>query len=379
MTIQMTTRNADLNDLADLLRRQHDAKLDVVVPATAIRSISGIWHVDGTDTVLSDEGVTRVSSAFVPTVQADEHVAGALKIPLAYVRRMREVRPDLYDANVNGWLHGDQLNNGPDPRSFLVRTFRGDPGIARALLSSRFKMIDHLDVLVAALDGVRQAGVNVQIDGCDLTERRMYVRLIAPEVQALAPILLRGYRSPFDSRPADELPVVFAGLQISNSETGGGALNIAPRMVVQVCKNGMTRQMDAVRAVHLGGKLDDGIVDWSEDTQQRQLQLITAKTADAVRTFLDVNYVAKVIDELEGKATKSLADPAAVVEVVTRRLSMPESLQATVLDHFIRGGQPTAGGLGQAVSSMARTLTNADEAAEWESRIFETVDLAASI
>jgi hypothetical protein len=67
----------------------------------------------------------------------------------------------------------------------------------RAFLSDGYKIIDNLDVLLAVLDGVRQAGAPVQVDGCDLTERRMYVRVVCEQVRVLAPALLAGYRSPF--------------------------------------------------------------------------------------------------------------------------------------------------------------------------------------
>ncbi|MFC0860756.1 hypothetical protein ACFHYQ_00445 [Sphaerimonospora cavernae] len=55
-------------------------------------------------------------------------------------------------------------------RRFLVRALRGTgdgAGVARAFLSDRYKIIDNLDVLMAALDGVRLAGADVRIDGCD--------------------------------------------------------------------------------------------------------------------------------------------------------------------------------------------------------------------
>ena len=50
----------------------------------------------------------------------------------------------------------------PDARNFLVRCFRGDPGqpgVARALLSDSYKVMDNFDLLLAVLDGVTQAGV----------------------------------------------------------------------------------------------------------------------------------------------------------------------------------------------------------------------------
>ncbi len=71
--------------------------------------------------------------------------------------------------------------------------------------------------MLAALDGVRQAGVPAEVDGCDLTERRMYVRVVCEQVSALAPALLQGYRSPFTGAAGADNPVIFPGFVISNS------------------------------------------------------------------------------------------------------------------------------------------------------------------
>ena len=65
------------------------------------------------------------------------------------------------------------------------------------MLSDSYKVIDNLDALMATLDGIRQAGTGVQFDGLDLTERRLYARVVAPQIRAWAPALLAGYRSPF--------------------------------------------------------------------------------------------------------------------------------------------------------------------------------------
>ena len=124
-------------------------------------------------------------------------------------------------------------------------------------------------MLLAALDGVRQSGVPVQVDGCDLTDRRMYVRVVCEQVRALAPALLAGYRSPFTGASGADSPVVFSGFMITNSETGCGAFTLVPRLVVQVCRNGMTITRDAMRAVHLGERLDEGVVTWSGNTRTR--------------------------------------------------------------------------------------------------------------
>jgi len=101
--------------------------------------------------------------------------------------------------------------------------------------------------------------------------------------------------------------VVFSGFVISNSETGCGAFTLTPRLVVQVCRNGMTITKDAVRTVHLGERLDEGPVTWSGNTQDKTLALITARTTDAVATFLDPAYVQATVRAIERDAGHELA------------------------------------------------------------------------
>jgi len=381
-------RNADLNTIAELLTKQQARKHDMVVPAETVSSHNATIVVKGAEAVITEDGVTTADGEYLPTHVFDEGISAKLAIPLAYVRRMREERPDLYDMNLNGWLHGSRLRRdaetgefvqryGGDDRKFLLRTFKGDngPGIARAFLSDSYKMMDNLDALMAALEGMRAAGVDVEFAGCDLTERRMTVKVVAPEIKALAPTLLKGYRSPFNGHTGDDNPTVFAGFVLSNSETGGGAFTLLPRLVVQICNNGMTLAVDALRAVHLGGKMDEGVIDWSGDTQQKAADLIRAKTRDAVRTFLDVEYMTKVITRLEDKADKPVEDAVKTITTVSKKLAFTKEEQAGLLDHFIKGGQVTAGGLMQAVTSYAQTVEDADRSYDLEQQGVKVLDL----
>jgi hypothetical protein len=368
-------RNATLDDLAVLLRDQQARKVDIVAPAGAIRAERGRLVVDGTAPVLGPDGVTMSTGIYTPTDVCDQGVADKLGIPAAYLRRTRELRPELYDANVNGWLAGDE-------RRFLLRCLRPaagtGPGAARAFLSDGYKIIDNLDVLLAALDGVRQAGVPAQIDGCDLTERRMYVRVVCDQVRTLAPALLAGYRSPFTGAVGADNPVVFAGFLITNSETGCGAFTLTPRLVVQVCRNGLTMTRDAIRAVHLGERLDEGVVTWSGNTLDKTLALITAKTSDAVATFLDRGYLDRALRAIERDAGRPLADPQDTIRAVSQRLRFTDAQQSDILAHFIRGGDLTAGGVMHAVTSVAQTLPDADTAHDIESVALRALELAAA-
>ncbi len=367
-------RNATLADLAGLLRDQQARKADIVAPAAAIRARGGRLIVDDSAPELREDGVTMTAGSYLPTEVCDQGIADKLGIPGAYLRRMREQAPGLYDANVNGWLERDD-------RRFLIRCLRADDGggAARAFLSDGYKFIDNLDVLMAALDGVRQSGMPVEVDGCDLTGRRMYVRVVCEAVRALAPGLLGDYRSPFTGARGADCPVVFAGFVITNSETGCGAFTLTPRLVVQVCRNGMTITRDAIRAVHLGERLGEGVVTLSANTQDKTLALITAKTTDAVAAFLDPGYVQAAVAQIERDAGHELADPPEAVRTVSQRLRFTDAQQADILAHFIRGGDITAGGMLHAVTSVAQTQPDADAAHEMEAAGLRALEIAAAL
>lgn len=393
---QTTARNAGLGDLVEMLRHQHVRKVDMVVPASAIRSTEGAIKVSGVDPILMDDGVYNPAGLYNPTMVFDEGIADKLGIPLSYVRKLRSDRPDLMDANVNGWLGGREqtaiwedgayrtkLGFPGDPRSFMLRTFAGDdggPGIARALLSNSYAIVDNLDVLMEVLGAVQGLGVDAKVDRANLTERRMSVDIVVPEVQVLAEELLRGYRNPFGEDfdrwrgIADreglgyggEEPVVWAGVRISNSETGGGAYSIVPTMKIKVCANGLVLTQDAMRSVHLGGRLEAGVVRWSEETQAHNLELIRSKTKDAVTTFIDTDYMTAKIAEITEKAAKPVRSDE--VKLIAKRAKFSEAEQDTILDFFIRGGQTTRGGIMQAVTAASQLVEDADVAFDMDAR-----------
>lgn len=399
--IQTEARNATLGDLAGLLKSQQEAKVDLVTPLVNVRSEAALIRVAGTE-VFGDGIVLR------PTVIADGQIADKLGIPVAYLRKLREQRSDLYDANVNGWIHGNPAQHAPgstgiynagpwtdpDARTMLLRTFQGDPGeegVLRAVLSDRYGMIDNFDVLTAALEGVRESGTDIEVMGCDLTETRMTVRIAAPEVMVNADALLSEYRSPLGRLGARQVPEwaqekfgvdpngVCAGLVLSNSETGGGAFSIVPRLTILTCLNGMMRTKDAFRAVHLGGKLEEGAVAWSDDTQRKALELITAKAKDAVAAFLDADYVQMAVDQATARAVTPVENPMQAIEVVAKKLAYTEAQREGILDHFIKGGQVTAGGVMQAVTSYAQTVESADVAYDLEASAWRALEVAAAL
>jgi len=359
MSIIDGTRNATLADLADLLAKQQARKVDLIASPSMIRAEDGKLVIKGTDPIIEPSGVTTADGVYYVTNVCDDGISERLGIPRAYLRRLRESNVALYDANINGWL-------SQETKPTMVRAFRsfeqGGVGIARAYLSDRYSRLDNLDALAATLEGLSEAGVELSPENmtCDLTERRMTVRVTAPQIAALAPELLKGYRSPFTGQTGDENPTVFAGFILSNSETGGGAWTITPRLVVQVCDNGMKITKDAMRAVHIGVKQDEGVL-WSSDTQRKALDLVVARTRDAVAQFLNIEYMTKTIKKLTEAAGKPV-ETVDEVKTMGKALALSEEHINGILGKFIKGGQMTVGGVSQAITAFAQEVEDADDA-----------------
>jgi len=384
-------RYADLQQLATALNEQRTRAVDVVVPAKRLRATLGAIQIEGVEPVVTDDGVTNVDGSYIPTAIGDEGLAAKLDIPVGYLRRCRAQAIDLYDANVTGWLERSD-------KSYLLRLLThpdgprpdGSAGVMRAFLSDRYRCIDNFDVLLAALRGMQAAGVTDPIIEADLTDRRMVVRVTTPEIHAAARSLVEGYRNPFTGREergliarrlaeriSDPDNLVYAGLKISNSETGNGRFQIVPHMVVRICSNGQTIATDALSAVHTGGVLDEGVIRWSDATLAANLELVARQTEDAVRTFLSADYVAAKVAEIEERAGVPVEDPQGVITTVSKRLGFTEAEQASILAHFIRGGQMTAGGVMHAVTATAQ-LVDADRAWELELAGLPALDAAVA-
>lgn len=374
-------RNADLQTLVGVLRAQHAQKIDVVAPASQLRMDEGRLVLTGLEPQMSDDGVTDVNGGYSTTRVADGHLAEKLGIPTDYLRRMRASNVELLDANVNGWLHHDN-----ERRKFLVRALWGhDPdqlnsqGVVRAMLSDSYGFRDNLDTLMAMLQGLKEAGLDAtSIRGADLTDNRLYVRVEAPEISVMAPELLRNYRSPFTGQSGKDCPIVYAGIVLRNSETGGGALSVTPELRVKVCDNGLVIKADQVRQIHVGKQLTEGNVSWSQETYNAEDKVTTLKVKDAVMSFLSAEYVSATVEKLEETATTTLDKPMDVVKTVAKTLRFTEAESEGLLDHFIKGGDTTAGGVMHAVTSYAQVIEDVDRANDFAGFGVAAMELAAA-
>lgn len=416
--METTARATDLMTLNSMLRTQRTQRHDVVQPAAHFRA-----QDDGTISVLGDQPFLTLDGVRTARYRAGEvlsdGISSRLGIPRKYLRKMAEKTPDLWARNVNAWLqHEDNAGT-----SFLLRTLRDEEtgeAFGRALLSDTFdRSMENLDVLVAAMQGVRESGHAVEVDRCDLSERHMFVTLHAPDIDVEAAGLLAGYRSPFEQEDiarsrrvinqaqADAFkrdgdpdgtaagegthrgfydegtePIVFGGIEIRNSDVGCGAFDVSPKLRFLRCTNGMTvpasMVTESLRKIHRGSRHDSGVVRDSKETVLARLGVIKRETIDAVQHFLSVEFVAGIIAELEEKATTRLKKPEETIKVVTKDLAYSDDIAADLFAHFIAGGQPTAGGVMHAMTSVAQTVADPERAAHMEAHAIQALELAVA-
>jgi hypothetical protein len=438
-------RNASVEEIMTILTDQQARQADVVVPSSLMRFDRGnlVISQDRRTQVLTDDGVMSVAGSYKPTTVGDETLATRIGGQAGFIRAMRDKgRYDVIDHVFNDLLHGggdnvaerlawelehpgvnagadDFPEFGPYDGKIMLRLLKGDEGeegVLRAALSSRFKIMDGLTVMLAVMEGIQRAGVNAIPSNFDLSDKRLYGRFEVPELAVLAPNLLEGYRSPFDGvggakragedRPGFKLqngggwspqaalaaaaregqgyepgkePVVWAGFIISNSDVGYGSLTLSPQIRVQVCKNGLTLLAESDRKIHIGSAQAEGLVDWSNETQEKELALITAQARDLVATWMTPEWFGAQVAEIEKLAGVPVPEPEPVIEAVASRVKFSKTEAEGILAHFMRAGQYSSGGVANAVTSYSQTLPDADRAAELDTKAIPAMKEAASV
>jgi len=395
MTITTTSRalpvleasGYDVQQIVGVLNDQQAHKIDLVVPVEQLEFLGGNLLVSGRAPELTENGFYDVNGIYRPIGGVASQVSGVLDIPLKYIQKLQAEDVNLLDHNLNQLV---KLVAAKRPgQKQLVRllwgedaNFPGSAGVFRALLSDRYAIYDNLDTLLAVLDGLHSAGLGIEhIKSIDLSHNRLYLSVRAPEISVLAPELLKGYRSPFNvERDENGIPpIIDAGIEFSNSEVGSGAFQIRPVLWVLRCSNGLVQKVDALRKVHLGGRLEEGQINWSSATREAANRLVKEQVKDATESFLTKDYVQAAVNRMEEQAGVELTKPEEVIKQVARELVYTQAEQETILSHFIKGGQLTSGGVMQAVSSAAQTIDNVDRAHEFLGTAVDAMRVAARI
>lgn len=357
----------ELKQLVDVLEYQDSVKKDLVLDSAKH------LHFIGGQLVLLD-GKKKIK--LTPTEHFHSQVAEKFDIPRGYYKKMLADATKLLDSNVNHWLKSESKN-------LLLRTFQGGAdyykSTARALLSDRYSMIDNYAVLMEALGAIKETGLTIEIVNAELSETRMYLKVVCPDVEIKAKELLYMHRQSVDLGFG-----VVSGFTLSNSEIGAGSFKITPRGVVLSCTNGLISTKDELKNVHLGAKMEQLGFDKNKAVMQANLKLIREQIKHAVKIFLSKEYLQKLINVYKQLGDVPIEAPIEkVIQVVGKEYQISDERKSNILKYFIEGGDTRRMGLASAMTREVQDLQNADqkndtEIASFEMlRNFETIEKAA--
>ena len=310
---------------------------------------------DGPSLVMDDGSG---ANSFALTEHVHDQIATALGIPIPYYAKMRTENPDLMATNVNSWL-------GRSDQRRLVRTSRDGRPHIRALLSDRYRPLDNGSLLEAVLPVLHER--SAKIVSTELTDRRLYVKALNERLTGEVKV---GH-------------VVMAGIAISNSEIGVGALTVQPLIFTLSCTNGMIVEDLAMRRHHVGKRLAGGGDEiqhlLSDETRMADDKAFYLRVRDVTRGALDETVFRQQLGKLQAAATHLI--PAqqlgAVVEVTAKRFNLSVTEGEGILAHLRNGGEFSQWGLCSAITRHSQDLNDYDRATDLERIGGHVVELGA--
>lgn len=298
-----TGRN--LQEVLVELNRQNQAKQDFISPAQGMR-----LREDG-QTFEINHLTTSQQEVFGTTSLFHRQVASALGIPAKYYDLMQAQKPELLAENVNSWF-------ADKPSSYMVRSMDYGAGqVARALLSERYRRIDNMEIATAVLP-LFAGNDQYEVMSCEVTENRLYLKVV-------------NHRLEMEVRKGD---IVQAGVMISNSEVGLGAVSIQPLVYRLVCTSGMVVNDMGERRHHVGRQakaVEDSFALYSDETMEAEDKAFLLKLRDTTMAAIDEARFSQVV----GRLQESMAVP------ITGRVQ--DVVQLTAQSYGINAGQEALG------------------------------------
>lgn len=319
----------DLREVLVELNRQQAEKRDYISPSSSLS-----LRPDGRTLTMGEQ-------EFGTTDLFHRQVASSLSIPAKYYDLMQAEKPDLLAENVNAWMTTRDQN-------YMIRTM---DGTARALLSDRYRRIDNLEVAGAVLPLFAGMG-GVEVMSCEVTESRLYLKVVNHRLE----MACVGDR-------------VQAGVVISNSEVGLGAVSVQPLIYTLACTNGMIVNSLGERKTHVGraAKGLEGFEMISDETAEAEDRAFMLRLRDITMAAIDEVKFGMVVDTLaasaDAKITGRIQD---VVELTGKEYGLNQGEQDGVLKYLIEGGDLSLYGLSNAVTRYSQDVESYDRATSLE-------------
>ena len=323
------------------LQRQNAAKRDFISPAQAFT-----LHPDGSTFEMLHQTTGEVE-VMGTTDLFHRQIGSALNIPAKYYDLMRKEKPDLLAENVNAWF-------GSRDQSYMVRSMDyGSGRVARALLSDRYRRIDNLEVATAILP-LFAGKEEMTVVSSEVNENKLYIKIVNRKLE-------------MQVVPGD---YVQAGVVISNSEVGLGAVSVQPLVYRLVCSNGLCVQDFGERKAHVGRAaktMDDSFNVYTDETLEAEDKAFMLKLRDTTLAALEEARFAQIVGRLQDTTNARITGRVQdVIELTGKAFDLSQNEQDDILNYLIQGGDLSLYGLSNAITRASQDVESYDRATALE-------------
>jgi len=345
------------------LERQANVKQDFLVPADGLRFRSN-GHTElvvGDSFPINDVAHGQIAEyAGVPKLFYDKLRAAAedLTVPIySEAPGIDYLDEPLFDVMMT------RLFQAKGGEGRLVRTLDGN---VRAFLSDTYNPdLDNFDVFrMAAMVMTDEGLVPDNVASCEVTDRKMYVKVLSPKLEAVVHPSNIKSGHPYLKEPQ----VVQAGFVLTNSESGLGALTVQQVVMKLMCTNLWIKD-EAYRQRHIGRALqsDDAGAVYRSDTRLADAKARLLKIRDHVREALDETKFRMLVASMQQTTEIPISGSVEkVVDATAGRFGLSQGEKDGVLRNLIEGADLTCWGLTNAITATAQTVPSYDRATELE-------------
>ena len=215
MTHTIENSNGQLLDLMQKVKDQAERSKDFIAPTSALQIQT--LNKDGSPADDSDQSkfsrivVEREDGEPTYMYNANEvalsQIGQRAGIDSRTMQRLQQGYPTQFDSVINAiWQK--------EPKNTMIRTFMDSNthGIARAVLSDKFKTFDNTNLLNSAIPQLMESEAQWKVVNADVTDKRLYLRLKSEVITG---------------EGANRGDLMASGIGLSNSEVGAGSVQVS--------------------------------------------------------------------------------------------------------------------------------------------------------
>ena len=365
MTHTIENSNNELLNLMQKVKDQAERSKDFIAPTSALQ----IQTLNKDGSPADDSEQSKFSRIVVeredgkPTYMynandvALSQIGQRAGIDSRTMQRLQQGYPTQFDSVINAiWQK--------EPKNTMIRTFMDSDthGIARAVLSDKFKTFDNTNLLNSAIPQLMESEAQWKVVNADVTDKRLYLRLKSEVITG---------------EGANKGDLMASGIGLSNSEVGAGSVQVYQMYWTLACLNGMQTE-NRHRQSHITSSQADGetwkmLTNEAKDADNKALEL---KVRDLVAGYTSRDSFDEVVDKMktagqdiiEGSVNNAVDNLGKVINLTKKETSsVLDGLMATIGQEGYAGNAISRATMVNAVTNVANRV-DADEMDDWQRR-----------